>query len=87
MNMRKIFGLIAVFVIAVMAAFNVNVNSKEKGLSDVSIANVEALAQGEHPLGNCLWVDEGVLCCLLDPPGGADGEQCTKTWGWSWVLQ
>ena len=44
MNKKTIFGSIAVLVIAAMAAFNVNVNSQEKGLSDVSLANVEALA-------------------------------------------
>ena len=47
MNKKKIYG-IAVFIVAAMAAWNVNVYaSKEVGLSDVSLANVEALAQSE----------------------------------------
>ena len=49
MNKKKLFGSIAILSIAAMTAFNVNVNSKEKGLSDVSLANVEALASNERP--------------------------------------
>ena len=45
MNKKKIFGSIVVLAIAVIAAFNVNVNTKEEGLSDISLANVEALAK------------------------------------------
>ena len=43
--MKKFFlSSMAILAIAAMAAFNVNVNSQENGLSDVSLANVEALA-------------------------------------------
>ena len=42
---KKILGSIAVFAIAAIAAFNVNVNTKVDGLSNVSLDNVEALAQ------------------------------------------
>ncbi|GHV27015.1 hypothetical protein FACS1894176_08470 [Bacteroidia bacterium] len=41
---NKIFGGIAVLAIAAVAAFNVNVNSQKNDLSDLSLANVEALA-------------------------------------------
>jgi uncharacterized Rmd1/YagE family protein len=41
---KKILGGIAVFVIAVVAAWNVNLNSQKSDLSDISLANVEALA-------------------------------------------
>jgi len=41
----KIFGGIAVLVIAVVTAWNVNVNSRTNGMSDVMLANVEALAE------------------------------------------
>jgi hypothetical protein len=44
---KKILGGIAVFVIAVVAAWNVNLNSQKSDLSDISLANVEALASGE----------------------------------------
>ena len=42
---KKIFYGIAVFVVAVVAAWNVNFGSQMKGMSDVSLANIEALAQ------------------------------------------
>lgn len=41
---KKLFGSIAVLAVAALTAFNVNVNSQENGLSDVSLENVEALA-------------------------------------------
>ena len=44
MNKKKIFGSITVLAIAAMVAFNVNINSQEKVLSEVSLANIEALA-------------------------------------------
>jgi len=47
---RKIFGFFAVIAIAAMAAWNVNFGSKTSGMSDVMLANVEALADNEyHP--------------------------------------
>jgi hypothetical protein len=39
---------LAILVIAAMAAINVSVNSQDKALSDVSLSNVEALAN-ENP--------------------------------------
>ena len=50
---KKIFGGIAVLAIAVVAAWNVNVNSRTNGMSDVMLANVEALAQ--ESTGSCKW--------------------------------
>ena len=44
---KKLFYGIAVLAIAVVAAWNVNVSSKGSGFSDISFANVEALAVGE----------------------------------------
>ena len=41
---KKIIGSIAVLAIAAITAFNVNVNTQETRLSDVSLDNVEALA-------------------------------------------
>ena len=40
----KFFGGIAVAIVAVAMALNVNFNAKNDSLSDVSLANVEALA-------------------------------------------
>lgn len=45
-NKKLIFGF-AVLAIATIVAFNINANSKERGLADVSLVNVEALARAE----------------------------------------
>ena len=42
---KKIFGGIAVLAVAVVVAWNVNVKSRTDVISDVKLANVEALAQ------------------------------------------
>jgi hypothetical protein len=44
---RKILGFLAVLAIIIAAAWNVNFGSKTNGMSDVILANVDALAQGE----------------------------------------
>jgi len=49
---KKILGGIAVLAIAAVAAWNVNYGSKMKGMSDLSLANVEALAQEESDTPN-----------------------------------
>ena len=49
----KIFGGIAVLAIAAAIAFNVNLSTKSNGLSDISLANVEALAQDENGDETC----------------------------------
>ncbi|MDR3184122.1 MAG: NVEALA domain-containing protein [Prevotellaceae bacterium] len=44
--MRKnVLGLIALFVVAIVAAWNVSLNSQNNQLSGISLANVEALAE------------------------------------------
>ncbi|GHT49418.1 hypothetical protein FACS189474_3270 [Bacteroidia bacterium] len=46
--MKKIiFASIAVVTIAIIATFNVSFNSQSNNLSDISLANVEALANTE----------------------------------------
>jgi hypothetical protein len=76
---KKIFGFIAVLAIAALAAFNVNVNSQENGLSDISMENIEALAS-EDTNSNCKW--KQMKCskgtgyyegCLTN----GDGNSCT----------
>jgi hypothetical protein len=42
---NKILASLFVLVIAAVAAFNVNLNQPKSELSDLSLANVEALAQ------------------------------------------
>ena len=42
---KKILGGFAVLAVAVAVAFNVNMNSEKNELSDLALANVEALAE------------------------------------------
>ena len=54
MNKKKIIGLLAAGLIAAVATTNLNIATQESGLSEVSLANVEALADSEKPpVYNC----------------------------------
>ena len=46
-NIKKLIVGLAFIAVAAIAAWNVSVSSNEYGLSDVSLANVEALARRE----------------------------------------
>jgi hypothetical protein len=50
---KYIISGIAVLAIAAVAAWNVNFNSQKNELSDVQLANVEALAQESGGLIDC----------------------------------
>ena len=64
---KKIFGVIAFVAIAAAAGWNYQQNKQEVELSDLALANVEALAAGEGerildcPNG-CL-TDSGICFC------------------------
>ena len=64
-KLKKILGLLAVLLIAVVVAWNMNVNSQTKGMSDLSMANVEALANGEGIIYGDQWCN---IECYY-PPG------------------
>ena len=54
--MRKKFICgFAVIAIAATAAWNVNFNSQTKGMTDVMLANVEALADNEGDFLDCIY--------------------------------
>ena len=69
MKKRLLFGFVAL-IIAAIVAFAMNVNSNDYGLSDISLANIEALATSENgsDCQGCLQWDpdrdeiEGVKC-------------------------
>jgi len=61
---KKIFGSIAVLAIAIMTAFNVNINSQGSGLSDISLENVEALAN-EYETDYCNQVCRANCCAII----------------------
>ena len=59
---KKILGGLAVLAIVALAICNVNFSSKIDGMmSDVMLANVEALAQAEYE-GNCNWKTQEAAC-------------------------
>jgi hypothetical protein len=71
---KKIFGGITVLAIAAVAAFNVNFSAQSNGLSDVSLTNVEALANENNcpnygPTADRFWSNtlycrnENSICC------------------------
>ena len=61
---KKLFGCLAIVVIAIVAAINLNLFSTER-LSDLSLANVEALAQGEGGELQCYNRDNYECCCNI----------------------
>jgi len=67
---KKIIGLMAVLVIAAVSAWNLNFNSQMKGMSDIMLANVEALADDESEGGVKLpCTSTGEKCvydCIVD---------------------
>ena len=69
MNKKKIIGLLAAGLIAAVATTNLNIATQESGLSEVSLANVEALAQ-ESANDHCnrLCYDAPSWYCLLETP-------------------
>ena len=84
MNKNKFFGYLAVFAIAAMAAWNVNVNSQMSGMSVLSIANVEALAQNESGSDKtCYYQIWGVQGATMEDKRycpGCEARPCIK-WG------
>ena len=61
---NKIFGGMAVLIITAVAMFNMNIGSKSSKLSDISLANVEALAE-ENVSGIIECLNTGELYCYL----------------------
>ena len=69
---KKIFGSIAILAIAAVAAWNVNLISKNSPLSDIMLANVEALAQETLP--------EVVITCSYPSCNGKQCHESTYNW-------
>ena len=67
---KKILGGIAVVAIAITMALNVNFSAKNNNLSDLTLANVEALAQIEI-IGDCFMSETCstdntyIACCVM----------------------
>ena len=55
---KKLFSSIVAMVVTVITVYNVSLSTKGDGLSDISLANVEALAQESIPAQACAY-----YCC------------------------
>ena len=66
-KLKTILGFLAVLLIAVVAAWNVNVNSQTKGMSDLRLANVEALAQETFPWGCLVYLLNECMEIVVTP--------------------
>jgi hypothetical protein len=57
---KKIFSLVAIAAIS-LGVWNYSENQTNVELSDLALANVEALASGEYHPGTCGWSPNGVI--------------------------
>lgn len=74
-NMKKLVKITVVVAFALIAGYGVYANQKTDAMSDLALANVEALASGEWGTGfNCRWSGEGYWFCT--PWGGGLGCPC-----------
>ena len=53
MKLKVLKGVLAFFIVAAVAAWNVNLDSKTESIFDVTLANIVALAQGESGSSEC----------------------------------
>ena len=79
---NKILGCLAVLAVAAVAAWNVNVSSQTKGMSDVMLANVEALAQENGGDADCSDGWARVTCPIWTVTLGGNGCSCTTGGSW-----
>ena len=95
MNKKRIFGIIGAAAIAVAVAFNVSAGLNNKALSDLALANIEALAKSEDGDGiersgwalliylgiDYYWdVDSWYLCEFFESDCGGEGPiPCQKS--------
>ena len=61
---KKMIKAAFVAAIAVVSGINVFNAQKSEMLSDVALANVEALAEGEWNEQTCFWLDAGYMFCV-----------------------
>lgn len=65
---KKIIGSVAVMAIAAITAFNLNFSNQENDFQSLSLANVEALAQGEGSMSGCR-LDQNYWVCYQQSSG------------------
>lgn len=75
---KKIFGVALIAAMAVAAGWNFNQSKNEVELSDLALANVEALARGEGGFDQdgYKYVPSPRACCQ----SGNAGHKCSSVW-------
>jgi hypothetical protein len=68
---KKILSIAFVAAIAVVGAWNFVQSQDESSLSDLALANVEALADCEASLGGSCWIYIPGPCCVFGTYGCA----------------
>lgn len=69
MKIKKTFGLLAAVAVVAAAGWNYQQSKQYDGMSELALANVEALARGEHgpDWDKHKLVYEPRACCKQDP--------------------
>ena len=72
--MKKIIKIVFVAVFVAIAGYGVYTNQKSEVMSDLMLANVEALADDEMNVGdlvdNCVWSEYSYCYYLVVSPSG-----------------
>ena len=72
---KKIFGAVLIAAMAVAAGWNYQQNKQSVELSDLAMANVEALADPEIIVGvPCAQVCKNCWCIYFDPYEEVEGQ-------------
>ncbi|WP_303042258.1 NVEALA domain-containing protein [uncultured Bacteroides sp.] len=74
--MKKIIKIAFVAAFAAVAGYGVYTNQRTETMSDLMLANVEALASGEASVKDCVSADSD--CILLHPTDPSKDETQSK---------
>ena len=86
MNFKKTFGLLAAVAVVAAAGWSYQQSKQYDGMSELALANVEALATGEGEIAYGMYLDynENTRCYVCEYGGSgacAVSLQCCKSWG------
>lgn len=61
---KKIFGIVVMAAVAVTVGWSISQNENKVMLSDLTLNNVEALAECEPSYGGSCWLTYSHACCI-----------------------
>ena len=76
---KRIFNVGVFVAVALVAGYNVYSSQKSDDMSDMALANVEALASGEGSSGTCRWsrVYDSYGCVYHNCVSNGSGNVCS----------